>query len=143
MQMDNIRHSGIVVKNIERATKFYQKYFNFIIVKKMNESGDFIDKVLGYQNLTVKTVKMKTGSSMLELLEFKNPKSENKDRKINDYGCTHIAITVSDLDKLFKQLKKEGVHFISAPQISEDGAAKVCFCRDHDGTFLELVEEIK
>lgn len=141
--MDKIRHSGIVVTDIEKAKKFYQKYFNFTVAKEMNESGDFIDKILGYQSLTVKTVKMNTGSSMLELLQFKNPKSENRDRQINDYGCTHIAITVSNLEELFRELSEEGIHFISAPQTSADGAAKVCFCRDPDGTFLELVEEIK
>tara|TARA_R110001583_G_scaffold48541_2_gene152084 strand:- start:13988 stop:14413 length:426 start_codon:yes stop_codon:yes gene_type:complete len=141
--MNKIRHSGIVVSDIDKARRFYEKFFNFSVAREMNESGSFIDKILGYENITVRTVKMYTGSSMLELLEFKNPEAKAKNREISDYGCTHIAITVQDLNKLYKDLKEDGIRFISEPQTSPDGNAKVCFCRDHDGTYLELVEEVQ
>ena len=36
-----------------------------------------------------------------------------------------------------------GVEFVSAPQRSEDGSAKVVFGRTPDGVFLELVELFK
>ena len=35
-----------------------------------------------------------------------------------------------------------GLKFNSIPEVSPDGNAQVCFCRDLDGTLIELVEEL-
>ena len=42
----DIRHTGIVVADLEASLKFYQDILGFSIVKKMDETGDFIDNIL-------------------------------------------------------------------------------------------------
>ena len=39
-------------------------------------------------------------------------------------------------------LTEEGIEFNYPPQTSPDGKVKVAFCRDPDGTLIEMVEEL-
>ena len=54
----DVRHVGIVVNNIENSLKFYRDIFGLQIQRSMNESGKYIDNMLGFENVKVKTVKM-------------------------------------------------------------------------------------
>ena len=41
---------------------------------------------------------------------------------------------------MLESLSKNGVTFISKPELSNEGIAKVCFCLDPNGIRVELVE---
>jgi len=139
-----IRHTGIVVCNIDKALHFYNKLLGLKIVKDVWESGSFIDNILSLKDVNVRTVKMEAGGSLIELLYFKShPTSGLWQNRITSLGCSHIALTVDNLENCFNMLKEENTCFISEPQTSPDGNAKVAFCRDPDGTFIELVEDLK
>jgi len=112
----------------------------------MEESGTYIDRILNLSRVSVNTVKLKAreGPTLLELLQFKSHFGDrNPSREIYDRGPSHVAFTVTDLDALYQRLTGEGVLFLSLPQISPDGLAKVAFCKDPDGTYLEFVEELE
>jgi len=143
--MIEVRHVGIVVKNIENSLKFYRDILDLKIERSMNESGKQIDNMLGFENVHVKTVKMSasTGNTLVELLEFAEPVGSNIIRKVNDVGASHVAFTVSDLDETYLKLKQSGVKFNAPPQLSPDGYAKVTFCFDPDETPIELVQVLK
>jgi catechol-2,3-dioxygenase len=116
----------------------------FVVSKRMDESGSFIDKVLGFENLKVTTVKMTLNEGqMIELLDFKSHKTKPGPQIINDIGPTHIAFTVSSVDDIYEEFSRDGVEFISTPVISPDGYAKVAFCKAPEGTYIELVELLK
>ena len=85
---------------------------------------------------------LKSGEVLIELLKFHSPAvlEPRNGRGLFSIGPTHFALTVSDLDALCERLRAAGVHFISAPQVSPDGLAKVCFCSDPEGTPIELVQ---
>ena len=139
----NIRHTGIVVKDLQHSLSFYRDLLGFKISKQMEESGKFIDTILALDGATVTTVKMAApDGQLIELLKFcRHPKQGNP-RGIRDIGITHIAFTVNDIDGEYKRLGSYGVPFISPPQASPDGFAKVAFCQAPEGTFIELVEEL-
>lgn len=139
----NIRHTGIVVVDMEASLNFYRDLFGFKVVKQQNETGGFIDKILGLSGVKVTTVKMVASrGQMIELLKYDAPPSKNVPRKICEIGISHIAFTVDDLNKQYARLQNEGVQFVSSPRLSPDGIAKVAFCRAPEGTFVELVEVI-
>jgi predicted enzyme related to lactoylglutathione lyase len=142
--MIKFRHAGIVVSNIDRSIDFYKELLNPISIKDAMESGEYIDKFLGLKNVNVRTVKMTLEcGGIVELLRFFSHPYLPTDKSITNLGCSHIALTVSDLEETYTKLKGTGTEFINAPHLSPDGLAKVAFCQDPDGTFLELVEEIK
>jgi lactoylglutathione lyase len=144
MKTLNLRHAGIVVGDMDRSLSFYKDLIGFEIVKDQVEEGRYIDIFLGLEDVKVRTVKMILGEgSMLELLQFYSHVGAKNKGKLYDLGCTHIAITVDNLDDTYKGLLNHGTTFVNEPEISPDGLAKVVFCKDPDGTFIEIVEEIK
>ena len=52
-------------------------------------------------------------------------------------------MTVDNLNEVYRDLLDMELIFNAKPAISPDGGAKVCFCRDYDGTLIELVEVVK
>jgi catechol 2,3-dioxygenase-like lactoylglutathione lyase family enzyme len=137
----NIRHTGIVVDDLEASLHFYRDLLGFKFAKQMKESGDYIDNISSLRNIKVTTVKMGTpDGQMIELLQYHSHPRERRSREICDIGITHIAFTVEDLNHEYDRLKGEGVPFNAPPQLSPDGYAKVTFCRAPEGTLIELVE---
>lgn len=112
----------------------------------MNEHGSYIDNMLKLKKVEVTTAKLKApDGSLVELLKFKNYKDKKKkwSGKIYSTGLTHMAFSVKNLDKSYNILKKKGVKFNAAPQLSPDGFAKVTFCKGPENLLIELVEELK
>lgn len=137
----DIRHTGIVVVDLEASLHFYRDLLGFRVAKQMEESGDYIDNISSLRNIKVTTVKMASPSGqMIELLKYHSHPAEQKIHKICEIGISHIAFTVDDLNFEYKRLKDKGIQFNSPPQSSPDGYAKVTFCRAPEGTLIELVE---
>lgn len=143
--MKSIRHSGIVVSNLKRSLYFYRNLLGFRIIKKAKEDGRYIDTLLGGKGIVVTTVKMACDDgNLIELLYFHAPnKDKKKERRAFDFGISHLALTVSNLDKEYHRLSGKGIEFISEPQLSPDGKVKVVFCKDYDNVLIELVEPLQ
>ena len=139
----SLRHVGIVVTDMEKSLTIYRDIFNLEIIWDRVETGEFIDKLLQMNNVQVRTVKLKDADGgIIELLEYvSHPEPKYRD-KLNRVGCSHIAITVENIDSMFKKLKDKGLQYNHEPMVSVDGKAKVAFFRDYDEVSLEIVEEI-
>jgi len=137
-----IRHIGIIVKDLEESMHFYAELLGFKVVKQVVESSEFIDFILRLRCAKVTTVKMKHPGfkSMIELLYYECPRVKKVDRKINHIGIGHVAFTVENLNYEYERLCEDGVFFLSEPKISPDGKAKVAFCQAPEGTFIEMVQ---
>jgi len=137
----DIRHTGIVVQDLKASINFYKNLLGFKVAKKKLEKSEYIDKILGFKKINVTTVKMSSPKGhMIELLKYYSHPTKKKKKRILDIGISHIAFTVSNLENEYKKLTKKGFKFISKPEISPDGYAKVAFCKAPEGTFIELVE---
>lgn len=141
--MKRMRHIGIVVRDLNKCVYFYRDLLSFKIEQKSAESGKYIDNLLGLKKIIIKIVKLTAGDgNTIELLNF-SPAGRITKRRICDFGYSHIALTVDNLDREYKRLKKHGVKFISLPQSSPNGCAKVAFCKDPEGNFVELTEVLE
>jgi|WetSurMetagenome_2_1015567.scaffolds.fasta_scaffold330777_1 catechol 2,3-dioxygenase-like lactoylglutathione lyase family enzyme len=145
MKVKNIRHCGIVVRDMDKSVRFYCGLLGLKIVKDYTDSGKYIDTVLGMQNVDLRMVKCVTeDGGMIELLEYLMPKkkegSDAPEIRLDNIGGTHVAFTVGNVDGEYARLAGEGVKFVSKPVISPDGYAKVAFCQDPDGFYIELVQ---
>ena len=136
----NIRHSGIVVRDIIESYNFYVD-LGFLIESDEIEKGKFLDTILGIDGCEIRVMKMSCDNQMIELLGYQNPKSlDDKFRRINSIGCSHLAMTVDDIESVYKRLTEQGVEFINPPE--SNGKVKVAFCKDPNDVWLELVEEL-
>ncbi|MFA5099317.1 MAG: VOC family protein [Candidatus Omnitrophota bacterium] len=143
--MKTMRHTGIVVEDLEKMLFFYRDLLGLKVIERREESSGYIEALLATPGASVTTVKLSCGNSVLvELLHFHSDPSDIRGQKglcVN--GISHIAFTVGDIDAEYGKLAAAGVAFVSAPQDSPDGGARVAFCRDFEGNFIELVEEVR
>ena len=141
----DVRHTGIVVSNLAKSIDFYTRILGFQIVSQKDEPGHFIDKILGLSGAELTTVKMRaSGNQMVELLYFRShQKRKNRTKSLTSMGITHFALTVDNVDHSYGRLAGLGVQFISPPETSPDGQARVTFCKDPEGTLIELVQVLK
>lgn len=141
----HIRHTGIVVSNLEAALHFYTDLLGFKVVKQLNESGGYIDNISALKDVKVTTVKIAApDGNLIELLHYNShPRAPKEERKLCTIGVSHIALTVEDLEQEYNRLTMAGIIFNAPPQLSPDGYAKVTFCKDPDGNLIELVEVLK
>ncbi|OGO28980.1 MAG: hypothetical protein A2W33_07235 [Chloroflexi bacterium RBG_16_52_11] len=137
-----IRHTGLVVANLEEALNFWCNLMGFTISKRMEESGSYIDAIMGLKDVRLTTAKLAApDGNLIELLYFHtHPDKPTWQGQPNSTGFTHIAMTVKDLDAAFTTLSAAGVKFNAPPQLSPDGYAKVTYCKGPEGILLELVE---
>lgn len=140
-----VRHTGIVVSDLDRAVKFYVSLLGFTVKKESVESGTFLDNALALNGVEVVTVKMSAeDGNLIELICFKSHRrKKRKERDAASIGFTHIAFTVDNLDAEYERLSGYGVRFNAPPQVSSDGYAKLTFCKDPDGNLIELVEVLE
>jgi catechol 2,3-dioxygenase-like lactoylglutathione lyase family enzyme len=138
--ISNIRHSGIVVRDIIESYNFYRG-LGFDVVSDEIEKGKFLDTILGMKDCEIRIIKMSCSNQMIELLEYDNPESQDFDLKtIYSIGCSHLAMTVDDIESVYIKLTEQGVEFINPPE--SNGKVKVAFCKDPNDVWLELVEEL-
>ena len=136
-----VRHIGIVVTNMENSLKFYRDQLGLKIIKDMDEQGNYLDNMLSLNDVRVRTVKLSANenTTLVELLEFESH-NDNKIRNFYTIGTSHVAFTDDDIEKLYVDLSEKNIKFNAIPQKSPDGLVKVTFCKDPDGTPIELVE---
>lgn len=139
-----VRHTGIVVNEIENAIKFWVKLLGFKVVIDQIEEGPFIDKLLGLDNVLVRTVKLAAqDGSLIELLHFKSHKSlPTWDGNPYKTGLTHIALNVQNLNETVLRLEQNSYYKVNEIQKSLNGKVSVCYVRGYEDTLLELVEVI-
>ena len=140
-----IRHTGLVVADLERALHFWCDVLGFKVMKQMEESGPHIDAMMGLRDVRVTTAKLAApDGNLIELLRFhSHPDQSRWGGSPYSTGFTHIALTVDDLDALVGQLTQLDVTFPAPPQYSPDGYVRMIYARGPEGVLLELVEVLK
>ena len=139
-----VRHTGIVVTEIENAIKFWVNLLGFKVVIDQIEEGEFIDKLLGLKNVAVRTVKLAAqDGSLVELLHFISHKSlPTWDGNPYKTGLTHIAFNVADISNVVSILEQNGYSQVNRYQKSLSGKVLVCYVKGFEGLLLELVEQL-
>lgn len=137
-----VRHTGIVVSDLDAAVRFWTEGLGFREEVRAEEAGPVIDAVLGLESVDVTTVKLVApGGGRVELLHFRSHGSAGSwGGDETTTGLTHVAITVDDIDETCRTI--EGLGAVVRPiQTSPDGRVRLTYCRGPEGLLLELVEE--
>ena len=140
-----IRHTGLVVADLEAALHFWRDLLGFTVLRQMEESGPHIDAMMGLKDVRLTTSKLTApDGGMIELLYFHtHPDRPTWIGMPHSTGFTHLALTVKDIFSLCAKLAEVGVTFFAQPQRSSDGKVLVTYCRGPEGVLLELVEVLQ
>ena len=102
MELTNIEHIGIAVKNLDESIKFYEKVFGLKCYA--------VEEV---KDQKVKTAFFKIGETKIELLE-----STAQDGPISKFiekkgeGIHHIAFKTKDINSSLKELEEKNIRLI-------------------------------
>jgi catechol 2,3-dioxygenase-like lactoylglutathione lyase family enzyme len=137
-----VRHTGVVVRDLEKSTEFYCA-LGFVEDNRAIEEGDFIDTVVGFQNTKLEWVKLKAPDGyLLELLQYHSHPEQKKIVKqgSNQLGCSHLAFSVDDIDTICVKIEEIGGSVVNLPALTSDKKVKVVYCHDNEGNLMEIVE---
>lgn len=140
--MIEIRHVGIYVKDLEVMKNFYVQMLGMQEKVHEIEKSAYISTILGLEQAEIELYKLTADNgAMIELLKAHNMEvQDERNSFVWEQGNQHIAISVLNIEEDYNRLTRKGIRFISAPCISPNGYAKVCFCKDPEGNYIELVE---
>jgi catechol 2,3-dioxygenase-like lactoylglutathione lyase family enzyme len=140
-----IRHTGLVVADLEMSLKFWCEALGFVVARQVDEFGPHIDAMMGLENVKVTTAKLAApDGSLIELLYFHSHTDKSRwEGKPYSTGFTHIALTVKDLNETLTRLKQFGGSIPSEPQLSPDGKVRVIYATGPEGVLLEFVEILR
>lgn len=135
------RHVGIVVNDLDKMLWFYRDFLSLDVMYHKIESGPFLNHLIGTHDQSPEIVKLgKSGSTIVELLFF--GKKHQTKKSLTDIGITHFAITVNNIEEIYKNFLDCKLSYINPPRISDDGKAKVFFGLDPEKNYIEFVEII-
>tara|TARA_B100001769_G_C21736480_1_gene404356 strand:- start:121 stop:552 length:432 start_codon:yes stop_codon:yes gene_type:complete len=138
----NTRHIGIVVSNLNKSLDFYLA-LGFSINSRQIECGPVVSQIVGIDEVEVETVKLATDTGVsVELLKYhSHPKEGPVKQDSNELGCSHIALTVSDIDMFLECVIQKGGSIVNNPVLTENEEYRVAYCHDPEGVLLEVVEQ--
>lgn len=137
-----IDHIAIVVSDLKKATEFFGN-LGFRLHKNDKLSGQWIDKLTGLKNVNAEYAGLRLSDRdiNLELIQFYSPPGE-RDLKIslpNQIGFRHMAMSVKDIEAVYKDLSKKGLRLLSEVQNYGSGK-KLFYLLGPEGIILEIAE---
>jgi len=121
--MCKLAHIGIVVQNCERSVEFYTRVLGLELVDR-------------HSNKELTIIELKTGSLVVELLQYFSSSPEPRGTGIYD----HLAFRVEDIESEMARLRGYGVVFPEKPRLALNGK-KIIFFTGPDGERIELLED--
>jgi len=114
-----LEHTAIASPNPSQLAEWYVHTLGFTI---------------NYQSATTTFVKAPNGY-MIEIITAEGGRATSG---MKDPGLRHLAVLVSDFDKVYADLRSKRIQFLTEP--SEIKGNKVVFFTDPEGNILHLIE---
>jgi len=132
-----IEHIGIVVRDIENSLKKYTSLLG-LKLKEIEEVN--IDNVIN------RVAFLPIGPTNIELVQTTATTGLAADfLRERGEAIHHIALEVDDLEKIFNELRSQGVQFVWDKIIDGSRGSKVAFFKaeEFNGVYIELVQKPK
>jgi catechol 2,3-dioxygenase-like lactoylglutathione lyase family enzyme len=143
-----IYHINVNSTDIERSRAFYE-LLGFKLIEEFGQAGQAdLDRGLGMKFTDTRAYFMGFGrrfETVIDLVEWKEPRATGKPLKMNDIGMPRMALRVKNIDALYARLKAQGIVFLTEPQSLDflKRPSRFVCCEDPDGVIIELVELLR
>jgi glyoxylase I family protein len=136
-----VHHVAISVEDMNQALRFYRDLLGFELDWDMDHrTGEAMARVVGMPGADTRIVMLKGYSLRLELFKYYKPQGrKHKPRRQCDFGLTHFALQVRNIQSIYDRLVKAGVQFNCPPQNLRPGVWAT-YMKDPEGVTVELVE---
>lgn len=127
---------AIVCSHFEESLRFYHELLGLEIAQDLQIPDDVaVGAALAPRGF--RHVRLRAGNTLIKLMDIPSPPDRRSDKFAA--GVRWLTFFVEDVPKTYKQLKADGVKFLSEPVAAPDAAGVVCAV-DPDGVLIELVQ---
>ena len=127
---------AITCSNFDKSLDFYHNKLGFEIVLDL-EIPENLAQNLCLAPSGFRQVRLKAGNTLIKLMDIESPPPTPSDQF--SAGVRWLTCFVEDIDESVKNLKQNGVEFLSEPISAPDAIGVVC-AKDPDGILIELVQ---
>ena len=127
---------AITCSNFAASLDFYHNKLGFEIVLDL-EIPDTLARDVGLAPAGFRQVRLKAGNTLIKLMDIESPPPKPADEF--SAGVRWLTFFVADIQQTVKDLKQNGVEFLSEPISAPDAGGVVC-APDPDGILIELVQ---
>jgi len=138
-----LRHVGVVVSDLERALPIYTEYLGFTLLKYYSElTGPYQSELVSIADVVMKVAILEiSDGNKVELLEYVSHRGCRREPvSSNDIGASHFAVTVDDIERMYRACDQYDVRFTTPPLLSPDGLVKVAYAVIMEEVIVELVQ---
>ena len=133
--LNKIEHIGIIVKDMEASIEKYQSLLGLEVeaIEEV-EVDNVVNRVAFLPIKETKIELVQTTATTGLAADFIKERGE---------GINHIAFEVDDLDKVFQELRSQGVAFLWDRIIDGSRGSKIAVFKpeEFNGVYIELVEK--
>ena len=127
---------AITCSDFAASLDFYHNKLGFEIVLDL-EIPDDLARDVGLAPTGFRQIRLKAGNTLIKLMEIESPPPKPTDEF--SAGVRWLTFFVDDIQQTVKDLKQNGVEFLSEPISAPDAGGVVC-AKDPDGILIELVQ---
>ncbi len=138
-------HSGICITDIDRALRFYSEAIGFTPAENyaLHDHSSWLDIVneLPDVKLRAQMVRSAEGNTF-ELLKMESPAcfGPRERRVMNQYGLTHLAFYVDDIDAVAAKVEANGGRAYPQTRATFQSGVEIMYTTDPDGVRVELMK---
>ena len=127
---------AITCSNFAASLDFYHNKLGLEIVLDLEIPED-LARDIGLAPTGFRQVRLKAGNTLIKLMDIESPPPTPTDKF--PAGVRWLTFFVEDIQQTVRDLKQNGVEFLSEP-ISAPDAVGVACAPDPDGVLIELVQ---
>jgi len=141
-----VHHVGIPVSDLEASIKWYTTVIGAADTGiRGGGGGDVLSEAVRVEDAEVQAAFLRMGDLILELIEYKSPKSKPGQISNNDIGALHLCFQVDDIEEAVEKLKGSGASLHHEPVPLDESAGDLAgytfmYFTDPDGISIELFQ---
>lgn len=138
-----LSHRGMCISDVERSTRFYCEGLGFSAAERFVMDDPALATVMEVTGSAIRAQMVRNAAGVtFELLQFDRPAcfGPRERRPNNQYGLTHLAFYVDDMDQAAEKIRAAGgtVHEHTRATFPQ-GNTTMMYCSDPDGIRIELM----
>lgn len=134
-------HVALCVNDFDRALAFFVGFLGFALEGEMDRRGEpALGTAVGLPGAVIRWAMLSHQGRRIELFRYYRPQGETRPRRQCDFGYSHIAFVVADVDAAYAEILAAGYRTVSPPQVLRGGRSKVVYVEEPEGAITEFVQ---
>lgn len=134
-------HTAICVNDFEHARNFYTDFLGFELEGEMDHRSELtLGEVVGLPGAEIRWAMLRHGTYRVELFKYYTPDGDRRARRQCDFGYSHMAFEVADVESVYEQSIQAGYQTVSPPRVMRQGRTKVFYLMEPEGAITEFIQ---